>query len=178
MQDLVRLRLNLAVAAAFPSERDAARQCAKELEALKTWMHSIPRNALTDLPYAGQLEALAVENNVLEARFLEIINSKSTEGLDLNHPLRRECISLDPSETALPAWERLRLMSFRDSYNDYRFKCLARSLDTVISIPVLPVVPNELTWKEFATALSNHRDAIIIVAAEIKDRYASLSTAP
>jgi hypothetical protein len=142
----------------------------QDLRALRIKLSSL-RNVIDDLIHVGELSALAQESATLESRLIEILQEKAAKHGIINKPMRHEIISLDPQETTLPSWERLRLMSFRDRYNQLQSRSASLSLPS--SVPHLPNIPNELTAVEFMRRIAAHRDAVIKVGSDIRNTYAA-----
>jgi hypothetical protein len=114
---------------------------------------------------AGSLRLLKSTSLSLEGSLRGILN-KNMNQMDLSRPLTRQLIFLEENETSIP-WQRLRLMEFRDRYNEFSYDCKEFALHG------LPETPNALSFDDFIEALQRHRAAIIKRISDLTDRYSA-----
>lgn len=143
----------------------------KDLQDIRKLLGSLGQS-LYDLVYAGQLKAMALECEAMQAQLIKILETRTTTELDLSTPMMRRIIFLDDAETTVPCWERLRLMSFRDRYQQYLGRFEELSLGAVI--PRIPTLPNDMQAAALIGSMSQQAAAILALSENFRDRYAAI----
>jgi hypothetical protein len=119
------------------------------------------RAATPNALLASQLRVFSHEAERLQNKLNQILieNDVDTNPLDLSHPLQGAWVYLGQSQDdgATLSWQKLRLMSWRDRYLEYRDRWVVVGLDHVAPLPMLPM---DLSIGEVRQMFANHLDAL------------------
>jgi hypothetical protein len=167
------LRRDQELALRFPEEQKSALECGRRLEDEKKRV-SLLKTTSPSVLLAAQVKLLVNEverlQNSLATIFAENDSVTNPEPIDLYRPLERAVIYMDPSEksVALP-WQRLRLVSFRDRYEEHRIRLADTGLANFESAP--PRLPIDLTREEVMKMLANHRKVLVEKMEELSKPF-------
>ncbi len=125
---------------------------------------AFPASSNTDLALSYRRRWRSVGPNLSET---------STPSLDRSHPVQTEFLIQSPTETVLPAWEIVRLRSFRDRYQN-----LCNRFEVLQPGQKLPAIPNSMTSDEFLAAIEDRRAGLEHWRQTTEDTYDKLTPPP